>query len=134
MRQFPHALRHRDRAPFHGSAGELTTIFGDYGEERYARRIAATIVARRRQAPIRTTNELYELIRVSLPSGVRWQVARSAARVFQALRIAVNEELEAIAAVLPQALAVLAPGGRLAALAFHSLEDRIVKQFLVTER
>jgi 16S rRNA (cytosine1402-N4)-methyltransferase len=116
------------------SAAELVAIIKDYGEERYARRIAAAIVARRERDALRTTTELFDLIRAALPGRVRWQAARSAARVFQALRIAVNDELEAIAEVLPQALSLLAPGGRLAVLAFHSLEDRIVKQFLVAER
>jgi 16S rRNA (cytosine1402-N4)-methyltransferase len=113
---------------------ELTALLREYGEERYARRIAAGIVRRRAQAPLRTTGELLDVIRSRLPGRVRWQAARSAARVFQALRIAVNDELEAVAEVLPQALSLLARGGRLAVLSFHSLEDRMVKQFFLVER
>lgn len=103
---------------------ELARIFSTWGEERYARRIAARIV---RQRPISTTRELYDAIEASLPRPVQWQAARSAARIFQALRIAVNDELRALETALPQALRLLAPGGTLAVLTFHSLEDRIVK-------
>ena len=109
---------------------ELAELFRSYGEERFASRIARTIVARRREAALRTTGELLAAIEQSLPPSVRWRVARDAARVFQALRIAVNAELDAVAAALPQALAALAPGGRLVAISFHSLEDRLVKHFL----
>jgi 16S rRNA (cytosine1402-N4)-methyltransferase len=115
------------------SAGELEAIFAEFGEERYAGRIARAVVAQRQRVPLQTTRQLLELIAAALPGKVRWRAARSAARVFQALRIAVNDELEAIAEVLPQALSLLAPGGRLAVLAFHSLEDRIVKQFFVAQ-
>ena len=116
------------------SAAELEAIFRGFGEERYAGRIARAMATQRQRAPLRTTHELLELITAALPGKVRWRAARSAARVFQALRIAVNDELEAIAAVLPQALSLLAGGGRLAVLAFHSLEDRIVKQFFVAQQ
>lgn len=112
-------------------AGELTAIFRDFGEERFAGRIANMIVRKR---PLQTTTQLFELIAAALPARVRWQAARSAARVFQALRIAVNNELDAISDALPQALSLLAPGGRLAVLSFHSLEDRLVKQRFVAER
>ena len=112
-------------------AEELSAIFRQYGEERFARRIAGAIVARR---PLHSTTELFDVIKACLPGRVRWQAARNAARVFQALRIAANDELEALSAALPQALALLKQGGRLAVLAFHSLEDRIVKQFFVAER
>jgi 16S rRNA (cytosine1402-N4)-methyltransferase len=116
------------------SAAELESIFRELGEERYAGRIARSIAAQRERAPVQTTQQLFDLIAAALPGKVRWRAARSAARVFQALRIAVNDELEAIAEVLPQALSLLAPGGRLAVLAFHSLEDRIVKHFFVAEQ
>jgi len=116
------------------SVAELEAIFRGFGEERYAGRIARAVVAQRQRVPLQTTRQLLELIAVALPGKVRWRAARSAARVFQALRIAVNDELDAIAEVLPQALSLLAPGGRLAVLAFHSLEDRIVKQFFVAQQ
>ena len=116
------------------SAAELEAIFRGFGEERYAGRIARSIAAQRERAPVQTTQQLFELVAAALPGKVRWRAARSAARVFQALRIAVNDELDAIAEVLPQALSLLAPGGRLAVLAFHSLEDRIVKRFFVAEQ
>jgi 16S rRNA (cytosine1402-N4)-methyltransferase len=116
------------------TAHELTSLFRSYGEEHFASRIARTIVARRAEEPIRGTGQLLELIQLSLPPKVRWRAARSAARVFQALRIAVNDELGAIGEALPQALAALVPGGRLAAISFHSLEDRIVKNFLREEQ
>lgn len=116
------------------SAEELEAIFRVFGEERYAGRIARAIAAQRERTPLQTTQQLFDLIAAVLPGKVRWRAARSVARVFQALRIAVNDELDAIAEVLPQALSLLAPGGRLAVLAFHSLEDRLVKQFFVAER
>jgi len=109
---------------------ELAAIFRDYGEERFASRIARTIVARRRDQPITTTGQLFAAIEQSLPPATRWRANRDAARIFQALRIAANDELEQVASVLPQAVAALAPGGRLAVIAFHSLEDRMVKHFL----
>jgi len=116
------------------SADELTAIFGRYGEERFAGRIARAVVAQRRRDPVRTTTQLLHVITAALPARVRWQAGRSAARIFQALRISVNDELDAISDALPQAMSLLAPGGRLAVLAFHSLEDRMVKQFFVAER
>ena len=113
------------------SARELEAIFSSFGEERFAGRIARAIAAQREHAPVQTTTQLFHVITAALPAQVRWRAARSAPRVFQALRISVNNELEAISAALPQALSLLAPGGRLAVIAFHSLEDRIVKQFFV---
>ena len=116
------------------TAAELAAIFGSFGEERFAGRIARAVASHRQRMPLQTTAQLFDLIAAALPARVRWRAARSAARVFQALRIAVNDELDAISQALPQALSLLAPGGRLGVIAFHSLEDRLVKQFFVTER
>jgi len=115
-------------------AAELTALFRDWGEERFASRIARAVVAARQRAPIATSRELFELIRPVLPGGERQHAARSAARIFQALRIAVNDELGAVAQALPRALDLLAPGGRLAVISFHSLEDRLVKQAFTQAR
>jgi 16S rRNA (cytosine1402-N4)-methyltransferase len=106
---------------------DLAQIFRRYGEERYARQIARAIVARR---PLETTAELVDVIRAAIPAPARFGAGHPAKRVFQALRIAVNDELGAIERALPAALAMLRPGGRLAVISFHSLEDRIVKNFL----
>jgi 16S rRNA (cytosine1402-N4)-methyltransferase len=106
---------------------ELSQIFRRYGEERYARQIARAIVARR---PLETTAELVDVIRSAIPAPARFGEGHPAKRVFQALRIAVNDELGAIERALPAALEMLRPGGRLAVISFHSLEDRIVKNFL----
>jgi 16S rRNA (cytosine1402-N4)-methyltransferase len=111
-------------------ADELTAILRTFGEERFASRIARTIAARRREQPPTTTGDLMRMIEISLPPSIRWRAARHAARVFQALRIAVNDELGAIREALPQALGSLAPGGRLVVISFHSLEDRLAKLFL----
>jgi 16S rRNA (cytosine1402-N4)-methyltransferase len=109
---------------------ELTTIFRDYGEERYARQIARAIVRRRRERPFERTGELVETIKAAIPAPARFGDGHPAKRVFQALRIAVNDELASLEAALPAALEMLRPGGRLAVISFHSLEDRIVKRFL----
>jgi 16S rRNA (cytosine1402-N4)-methyltransferase len=106
---------------------DLARIFRRYGEERYARQIARAIVARR---PLETTAELVDVIRSAIPAPARFGAGHPAKRVFQALRIAVNDELGAIERALPAALEMLRPGGRLAVISFHSLEDRIVKNFL----
>jgi 16S rRNA (cytosine1402-N4)-methyltransferase len=109
---------------------ELETIFRHYGEERYARQIARAIGRRRREHPFDRTGDLVETIRAAIPAPARFGDGHPAKRVFQALRIAVNDELGALEAALPAALELLRPGGRLAVISFHSLEDRIVKQFL----
>jgi 16S rRNA (cytosine1402-N4)-methyltransferase len=108
---------------------ELVTIFRRYGEERYAKQIARAIARRRRQRPIERTGELVELIRSAIPAPARFGDGHPAKRVFQALRIAVNDELGELEEALPAALEMLRPGGRIAVIAFHSLEDRIVKRF-----
>src|SRR5919197_1302495 len=109
---------------------ELGTIFRRYGEERYARQIARAIVRRRRAQPFERTGELVETIKSAIPAPARFGDGHPAKRVFQALRIAVNDELGALESALPAALELLRPGGRLAVISFHSLEDRIVKRFL----
>ncbi|HEV8603122.1 MAG TPA: 16S rRNA (cytosine(1402)-N(4))-methyltransferase RsmH [Gaiellaceae bacterium] len=108
---------------------ELATIFQRYGEERYAKQIARAIVRQRRKRPIERTGELVEIIRSAIPAPARFGDGHPARRVFQALRIAVNDELGELEEALPAALEMLRPGGRLAVIAFHSLEDRIVKRF-----
>lgn len=108
---------------------EITKILFDYGEERYARRIAGAIVKQRKLKNIDTTLELAEIIKAAVPAAYRRE-KHPARRSFQALRIRVNCELEAIELVLPQAVAALQPGGRLCVITFHSLEDRIVKHFM----
>src|SRR5437667_4205347 len=109
---------------------ELTTIFRRYGEERYAKQIARAIVRRRKEQPFERTADLVETIRAAMPAPARFGEGHPAKRVFQALRIAVNDELGVLEDALPAALEMLRPGGRLAVISFHSLEDRIVKQFL----
>jgi len=108
----------------------IRQILWDYGEERYAPRIAATIVRQRLVAPITTTGEMVEIIRRAVPAAYRRE-KHPARRTFQALRLAVNKELEATRLALPQAFELLKPGGHLAVITFHSLEDRIVKRFMV---
>jgi 16S rRNA (cytosine1402-N4)-methyltransferase len=110
------------------SEEELARILFEYGEERRSRRVAAAIVRARSRAPIRTTDELARVVAGAL--GARRGGPHPARRTFQALRIAVNRELEELAATLPRAAELLAPGGRLVAISYHSLEDRIVKRFL----
>jgi 16S rRNA (cytosine1402-N4)-methyltransferase len=109
---------------------ELTKIFREYGEERYAKQIARAIARRRRDRPFERTGELVETIKSAIPAPARFGDGHPARRVFQALRIAVNDELASLEAALPAALGMLRPGGRLAVISFHSLEDRIVKRFL----
>ena len=112
---------------------ELTKIFRDYGEERYARQIARAIARRRRERPLERTGELVEMVKGAIPAPARFGDGHPARRVFQALRIAINDELGSLEAALPAALEMLRPGGRLAVISFHSLEDRIVKRFLRDE-
>ena len=110
------------------SETQLAEVIRQYGEERYARRIARAIVHARRQHPLQTTQELVEVIRRAVPAPYRHGRIHYATRTFQALRIAVNRELEVLEGALRDAADVLAPGGRLCVISFHSLEDRIAKQ------
>ena len=112
------------------SAGELTRVLRDYGEERFAARIAAAIVRERARARLTSTQRLAELVREAIPAPARRTGGHPAKRTFQALRIEVNGELAALEAALPQALDTLAPGGRIVVLSYHSLEDRIAKRAL----
>ena len=110
------------------SEREIADVLWKYGEERFSRRIARAVVNTREGSPITTTLQLAELIRSAAPSRERHK--HPATRSFQAIRIFINRELEDLEAVLPQAVEALAPGGRLAVISFHSLEDRIVKRFI----
>lgn len=107
---------------------QLKEILYRYGEERYAPQIAGAICRRRRQRPIETTLELAEIIRGAMPPQALREKQHPAKRSFQAIRIAVNDELTAVSRMMDDAIACLKPGGRLAVITFHSLEDRIVKQ------
>ncbi|MBQ9989089.1 MAG: 16S rRNA (cytosine(1402)-N(4))-methyltransferase RsmH [Clostridia bacterium] len=110
------------------SEKRLTEIIRDYGEERWAARIASFIVQRRKTAPIETTSELVDVIKAAVPKGARRDGPHPARRTFQALRIHVNDELDKLGQALEQAAGCLKPGGVLCVITFHSLEDRIVKQ------
>ena len=106
---------------------ELKKILYEYGEERYAPKIAAAICSRREEKPIRTTLELVDIIRSAMPAAALREKQHPAKRSFQAIRIAVNDELNSVAKVMEDAIPKLNKGGRLAVITFHSLEDRIVK-------
>lgn len=110
------------------SREDLRRILKDYGEERYAGPIAAAICRRREEAPIETTLELADLVRSAMPAAARREKQHPAKRTFQAVRIEVNGELEAVASAVRDSVSCLAPGGRIAVISFHSLEDRIVKR------
>lgn len=106
---------------------ELNRIIKEYGEERWAKRIAEFIVAERNEGPLQTTGQLVDVIKKAIPHKVRREGPHPAKRTFQALRIAVNEELDILANALSQAIELLSPEGRLGVITFHSLEDRITK-------
>jgi 16S rRNA (cytosine1402-N4)-methyltransferase len=108
----------------------LAKVFRTYGEERFAGQIARAIAKRRRRAPLETTFDLVETIKSAVPAATQFGRGHPAKRVFQAIRIAVNDELGALDRGMPEAWELLRPGGRLAAISFHSLEDRRVKRFL----
>ena len=130
MRMDPSATYSARELVNEGGEQELADIFKRYGEERYARPIARAIVRRRSGEPFERTGDLVEVIKAAIPAPARFGEGHPAKRVFQALRIEVNDELGALERALPAALEMLRPGGRLAVISFHSLEDRIVKQFL----
>jgi len=112
-------------------AAELSRILHEYGEERFARRIAEAVVRERARAPITSTQRLSAIVKDAIPAATRRTGGNPAKRTFQALRIEVNDELGTLRRALPAALDVLAVGGRVVVLAYHSLEDRIVKRELV---
>jgi 16S rRNA (cytosine1402-N4)-methyltransferase len=112
------------------SVPRLARVLRDYGEERFALRVAQAIARRRRVARLTSTAELAELVRDSIPAATRRTGGHPAKRTFQALRIEVNQELASVEAAIPAALSALATGGRIVVLAYHSLEDRIVKRSL----
>lgn len=130
MRMGPDATSAMDLVN-HLPEAELATVLFEFGEERRSRRIAAAIVRARLRSPIETTDELARIVAGAL--GARPGGAHPARRTFQALRIRANDELEELRAVLPRATDVLVPGGRLVIIAYHSLEDRIAKRFLLGE-
>ncbi|WP_459911052.1 16S rRNA (cytosine(1402)-N(4))-methyltransferase RsmH [Desulfotomaculum defluvii] len=110
------------------SEEELTSIIRKYGEDRWAKRIASFIVKERKIKPITTTGELVAIIKAAVPAGARREGPHPAKRTFQALRIAVNNELDILENTIKDAVAFLKPGGRICVITFHSLEDRIIKE------
>lgn len=114
----------------HVDETELANVLWKYGEEKFSRRIARAIVNARKANPITTTTELADIIKFAVPKTKKTQDKHPATRSFQAIRIAINQELTDLEQGLEQALEILAVGGRLAVISFHSLEDRIVKQFI----
>lgn len=135
MKDAPLDMRMDEHAPLTAreilntwSEAELRSIFWRYGEERYSGRIAAAVVARREERPIETTAELVDIIRKTMPAAALREKQHPAKRCFQALRIAVNDELGSLERMLEQAPDRLHDGGRLLIISFHSLEDRLVKE------
>ena len=115
------------------SQADLYRIIKTYGEERWAKRIAAFIVEARREKPLERTEELVQVIKKAIPAGARKDGPHPAKRTFQAIRIEVNDELGILHDSLEQAAQRLKPGGRLCVITFHSLEDRLIKQFIQKE-
>lgn len=133
MRMGPDAPRTAAELLAEAEVDEIARILRDYGEERFAERIARFIDAERRKRPIQTTGQLVEIVKAAIPARARRSGPHPAKRTFQALRIAVNDELGSLAQVLDAATNRLRPGGRLVVISFHSLEDRIVKRHFVNE-
>jgi 16S rRNA (cytosine1402-N4)-methyltransferase len=111
---------------------DLERVIADFGEEKFTRRITAKIVEERKKNPITTTQQLAEIIKSAIPLPLRFRANDNIRRVFQAIRIEVNSELDNLKTALPKMLALLNPNGRLVVISFHSLEDRIVKEFFNT--
>lgn len=117
----------------HWKEKDLIKIFKDYGEERFAHKIALAIVRRRQTERISTVSQLVEIILGAMPKKFQSGKIHPATKIFQALRLAVNQELENLSQALPQAVDLLKPGGKLAVISYHSLEDRIVKKYFKQE-
>ena len=115
-------------------AKDIEKVLEEYGEERFAKRIAKNIVEIRKFKPIETTFQLLDVIKKAVPGWYQHRKIHFATRTFQALRIAVNDELNNLRKALPQALEILEPGGRIVVISFHSLEDRIVKNFFANQK
>jgi len=128
MRMDPESDRTAFRLINMGDVAELTRVLREYGEERWASRIARFVADARRRQPIRTTGQLVDIIKDAIPAAARRTGGHPARRTFQALRIWVNEELDALDEGLEEASQVVGPGGRIVVISFHSLEDRMVKQ------
>ncbi len=111
------------------SCQEIERILREYGEEKFSRKIAEKIIEARKIKPIKTTSQLVEIVKEAVPAGYQCQKIHYATRTFQAMRIAVNGELDSLIKVLPQAMEILKCGGKIVLISFHSLEDRIVKNF-----
>jgi len=130
MRYNPENPQTAEKIINYWSKNDIEKILTEYGEERFAERIADEIIKTRKARPIKTTFELAEIIKKVVPGWYRRQKIHFATRTFQALRIAVNDELNSLREVLPRTIDILKPGGRLIIISFHSLEDRIAKSFL----
>ena len=133
MRMDPSAPRSARDVVNEATERELADIFRRYGEERFARQIAREIVRRRGERPFERTSELVDAIKAAIPAPRRFGDGHPAKRVFQALRITVNDELGSLERALPAAVRMLEPGGRIGVISFHSLEDRIVKRFFAAQ-
>ncbi len=128
MRMNRHSLKSAYDVVNSYSCEELTRIFYEYGEENWSKRIAEFICDRRKEKPVKTTFELVDIIKAAIPKKARLEGGHPAKRVFQAIRIEVNNELGILEKAIEDFVSVLKPGGRIAIITFHSLEDRIVKQ------
>lgn len=131
MRMNPQAGMNAAKWLSNAKEAEIISVLRNYGEERYAPRIARALIAARNESPLITTRQLAAIVAAANPA---WEPGKDpATRTFQAIRIFINRELEDVATCLPQALDALTPGGRLAVISFHSLEDRIVKRYMREE-